>query len=84
MLANSKIGQTVEHNNFGIPESEDVIDGIDGKNFPPGNLAMKLYSRNLPETKKLYNHRQSKGSFHIENTFGILAVRWCIFQQELH
>ena len=50
--------------------------------FPLKPWLMKPYpTRNLAEEKRVYNYRLSRARRTIENTFGILSVKWRIFRK---
>ena len=91
VLANSEIGYAMEMNTLNIPEP-DVIEGIERKIpyfllgdeiFPLNTWLMRPYPGHLPEAEQIYNYRQSRSRLPIENAFGILAVRWRIFQRAI-
>ena len=52
--------------------------------FPVKPWLMKAYpARNLTEEKRVYNYRLSRARGTIENTLGILSVKWCIYRKPI-
>ena len=72
-----------------LPIAED-LDGCNHKPLPYYLLGDEVFPlkpwlmrpfprKNMTEEKRVYNYRQSRGIRAIENTFGILVIRWRIF-----
>ena len=90
-FANSNISYAVEGNVLDIPRA-DKIEGIKkdmpyyllgDKIFPLNTWLMEPFPSDSPETEQIYNYRHSRSRLPIENTFGILASRWRMFQRPM-
>ena len=56
---------------------------VEDEIFPLKTWLMRPYPGTLDETQRIYNYRFSRTRRTIENVFGILAARWCIFRKAI-
>ena len=92
LLSQSPFGQALEsgRGKLGIPGPEQVGSFdlpyvfVGDEIFPLKPWLMKPFpGRNLDEQRRIYNYRQSRARRTIENSFGILAAKWRIFQRPI-
>ena len=87
------MGQALETEQLNLPTTE-APKGWRDHLFPyflVGDEALALKQRmqrpcfegELPEVRRIFNHRQSRARRVIENAFGILAARWRIFHRPI-
>ena len=92
VFKNSSLYRALEEGTLNIP-SECKLSGTDisvpyalvaDDAFPLKKYILKPYSqRNLTKTKQIFNYRLSRARRVVENAFGILANRFCIFMHPI-
>ena len=93
VLSNSHFGQALEDETLCLP-SDSALPGTSAPDLPyvfVGDEAFPLRTnmlrpypgKNLEESLSIFNYRLSRARRVIENSFGILAARWCIFRRPI-
>ena len=83
------MGRRLQEERMNLPIAED-LDGCNYKPLPYYLLGDEVFplkpwlmrpfpGKNMTEEKQVCNYGQSRGLRAIENTFGILVIRWRIF-----
>ncbi|XP_050305028.1 uncharacterized protein LOC126742416 [Anthonomus grandis grandis] len=89
IFKNSNMGKRLLENALNVPEPSILIDNKDPLNyyivadeaFSLSTYIMRPYpGKFLPQDKRIFNYRLSRGRRVIENAFGILAARWRIYR----
>lgn len=93
ILRNSNLGKGLQNGTLNIPSPKILPGGNDalplviiGEAFPLCTNLMRSYSRDdaqRNEEKKVFNYRLSRARNTVENTFGILARKFRIFERKL-
>ena len=92
ILAKSLIGKKLDDIKMNLPSAEDLAGFsrnplnyflVGDEIFPLKAWLLRPCSGNLTDSQKLLNYRLSRSRHAIENTFGILASRWRIFQRTI-
>ena len=92
VLAHSAFGQVMERGEMNLPlpcprPGTDTVAPLvilGDAAFPLRVDLMRPYpGHNLPEDQAIFNYRLSRARRVIENTFGILSVRWRIFRRPI-
>ena len=93
VLLNSRMGRKFEQSRFNIPPPEalHVLDGavpfflVGDELFRPKEWRMRSFAGKqlINEMRKAFNYKLSGARAIIENTFGILVLRWRIFQKPM-
>ena len=85
------MGKCFEDNSLNVPEGSK-IPGMDvelphflvgNEVFPLKTWLIRPYPGTLDETQRIYNYTVSRARRTIENVFGILVARWCIFRKAI-
>ncbi|XP_073828608.1 uncharacterized protein isoform X2 [Musca autumnalis] len=93
ILRNSEFGKRLLENNLGLPEDEQLQpEGIKIPYFFVGDAAFPLRDNLMrpypgsfiPHDREVFNMRLSRARRTIENSFGILTVRWRILLSNLY
>ena len=91
-FANFAISKALEGKSFNVPAPEYVegfADKLPYVTVVDEGLPLKPYQmrpypgKNLTEIHTIFNYRLSRARRIIENIFGILAARWCIFRRPI-
>jgi DDE superfamily endonuclease len=91
VLKNSQLGKKLEENKFKFPNPQVRNNGfrpfpalVGDDAFPLKKNLLKPYpGKHLQFSSKIFNYRLSRARMVIENSFGILAARWRIFQKPI-
>ena len=92
IFKNSKMGKLFENNKMRVPEASTKMGCpfeplpyflLGDEIFPMKLWLMKPYPGTLTRDQRIFNYRLSRGRRTIENTFGILVVRWRIFRNAI-
>ena len=94
VVLNSQMGKDYKERKMNVPKPLN-LDGFEGGKlafflvgdelFPLQEWLIKPYSKSAltSEMKQIFNYHQSRARCVIENVFGILVSRWCIFRQPI-
>ena len=92
VLRNSSFGGALESNQLSVPQPEHIQDCPKPLSYVfLGNAAFLLREnilrpcpgKYLPEPKKIFTYRLSRARRVVENKFGIMASRFCIFRRTI-
>ena len=92
VLAHSTFGQVMERGEMNFPPPAPIPGTgivlphviVDDAAFSLRVDLMRPYpGHNLPEDEAVFNYRESRARRVIENSFGILSVRWRIFRRPI-
>ncbi|XP_050315429.1 uncharacterized protein LOC126749803 [Anthonomus grandis grandis] len=92
IFKNSNMGRLIATNNLNFPPPCALIDNGDEVNFyicgdeafPLSTCLMRPYpGRFLPQIKRIFNYRLSRGRRVVENAFGILSAKWRVYRKPI-
>lgn len=93
IFCNSAFGAKFDEDNFNVPSAENLSGSdismpyflVADAAFPLKKYIMRPYGgNNLTPTQRIFNYRLSRARQVIENTFGILVVRWRILRTTIN
>lgn len=92
IFKNSLMGQQFYQNEINLPDPSAISIRhtvpyviVADEAFQLTQFAMRPYpSKNLSKQQKIFNYRLSRARHVVENTFGILASRWRIYEKSIN
>lgn len=92
VFKNSLMGQQFYQNKINLPSLSAISSRhtvpyviVADEAFQLTQFAMRPYpAKNLNKQQKIFNYRLSRARHVVENTFGILASRWRIYQRPIN